>query len=120
MIRKIVCFMTLASGLVIGSVRLSAADDSPLLNTLVRKGVLSDKEAADIQAEAIKETAGVTAGKIVVGDWVKELKFSGDLRIRNQWDERTPIIVGNPNSKTLDSDIPRDRWRFRLRLNADF
>ena len=120
MIRKIVCFMTLASGLMIGSVRLPAADDSPLLNTLVRKGVLSEKEASDIQAEAIKETAGVTAGKIVVGDWVKELKFSGDLRIRNQWDERTPMIVGNPNSKTLDSNIPRDRWRFRLRLNADF
>jgi hypothetical protein len=51
---------------------------------------------------------------------VKELKLSGDLRIRNQWDQRTSMIVGNPASKTLDPNIQRDRWRLPLRLNADF
>src|ERR1700675_4530083 len=90
-----------------------AADDSALLDALVRKGVLTNKEAQDIETEAIKETAGVTAGKIQIGDWVQELKLSGDFRLRNQWDEHTQMIPGNPASKRLDVNIPRDRWRFR-------
>jgi hypothetical protein len=96
------------------------ADDSALLDALVRKGVLTDKEAEEISTEAIKETAGVTAGKIQIGDWVQELKLSGDFRLRNQWDEHTPMVLTNPALKNQDTDIPRDRWRFRLRLNLDF
>src|ERR1700730_5018529 len=97
-----------------------AANDTALLDTLVRKGVLTDKEAQDIEKEAIKETAGVTAGKIKIGDWVEELKLSGDLRLRNQWDEHTQMVLTNPALKNQDTDVPRDRWRFRLRLNLDF
>jgi hypothetical protein len=97
-----------------------AADDSALLDALVRKGVLTNKEAQDIETEAIKETAGVTAGKIQVGDWVEELRLSGDFRLRNQWDEHTPMVLTNPALKNQDTNIPRDRWRFRLRLNIDF
>jgi hypothetical protein len=97
-----------------------AADDSALLDALVRKGVLTDKEAQEINTEAIKETAGVTAGKIQVGDWIQELKLSGDLRLRNQWDEHTPMVLTNPALKNQDTDVERDRWRFRLRLNIDF
>ena len=84
----------------------------------MRKGVLTDKEAQDIETEAIKETAGVTAGKIQIGDWVEELKLSGDFRLRNQWDEHTPMVLTNPALKNQDTDVPRDRWRFRLRLNS--
>src|SRR6185295_16258782 len=76
-----------------------AADDTALLDALVRKGVLTSKEAQDIEAEAIKETVGVTAGKIQIGDWVQELKLSGDLRIRNQWDEHTLMVLTNPALK---------------------
>ena len=94
--------------------------DQALLDALVRKGVLTDKEATDISAEAAKEVATESAGKIQVGDWVKELKLSGDLRIRNQFDQRTPMILTNPRLGAQDSNIPRDRWRFRLRLAADF
>jgi hypothetical protein len=97
------------------------ADDSALLDALVRKGILTNKEAEQIQAETVKETAGASAGKIQVGDWVKELKLSGDLRIRYQWDQRTPMILQpNPLTGPQDIHIQRNRWRFRLRLNADF
>src|ERR1700748_553430 len=94
--------------------------DQALLDALVRKGVLTDKEATDISAEASKEVATESAGKIQVGDGVKELKLSGDLRIRNQFDQRTPMILTNPTLGPQDPNIQRDRWRFRLRLNADF
>jgi hypothetical protein len=97
-----------------------AVNDSALLDALVRKGVLTDKEAEEISTEAIKESAGVTAGKLQVGDWIQELKLSGDFRLRNQWDEHTQMVLTNPALKNQDTDVPRDRWRFRLRLSIDF
>jgi hypothetical protein len=94
--------------------------DQALLDALVRKGVLTEKEATEISAETANQVTTTPGPKIQVGDWVKELKLSGDLRIRNQWDERTPMILSNPKLGAQDVNIPRDRWRFRLRLNADF
>ena len=67
--------------------------DQALLDALVRKGVLTEKEATEISAETANQVAPTPAPKVQVGDWVKELKLSGDLRIRNQWDERTPMIL---------------------------
>src|SRR5271165_1200588 len=58
--------------------------DQALLDTLVRKGVLSEKEAEDISAESAKEAVTTSAAKIQVGDWVQELKIGGDLRLRFQ------------------------------------
>jgi hypothetical protein len=72
--------------------------------------------------------------------WIKELKLSGDLRLRYQWDEEqaqepsaapgiptptpspslknpTPTLTASPNGKNHVAQ--RDRWRFRLRLNAE-
>src|ERR1700726_2277918 len=94
--------------------------DQALLDALVRKGVLTEKEATEISAETAKEVTTGPTDKIKVGDWVKELKLSGDLRIRNQWDQRTPMILTNPLLGAQDRNIQRDRWRFRLRLSADF
>jgi Putative porin len=120
MISKTLYSLALSGSLALAALTARGADDSALLDALVRKGVLTNKEAEQIQAESVKEAAGVTAGKIQVGDWVKELKLSGDLRIRNQWDERTPMVLTNPRLGSQDRNIQRDRWRFRLRLNADF
>jgi Putative porin len=94
--------------------------DQALLDALVRKGVLTDKEANEISAETANQVTTAPGPKIQVGDWVKELKLSGDLRIRNQYDNRTPMILSNPRLGSQDPNIPRDRWRFRLRLSADF
>src|SRR5579863_9646615 len=94
--------------------------DQALLDALVRKGILTDKEATEISAETASEVTTPPVAKIQVGNWLKELRLSGDLRIRNQWDQRTPMILTNPKLGPQDVDIPRDRWRFRLRLNADF
>jgi hypothetical protein len=94
--------------------------DQALLDALVRKGVLTEKEATEISAETASQVATEPASKIQVGDWVKELKFSGDLRIRNQADQRSPMILTNPLLGPQDRNVQRDRWRFRLRLSADF
>jgi hypothetical protein len=100
--------------------RAQSKGDKALLDALVRKGVLTDKEAEEISAETAKEAVSTSVAKIQIGDWVGELKLSGDLRLRNQADQRTPMILTNPLLGPQDRNIDRDRWRFRLRLNADF
>jgi len=94
--------------------------DQALLDALVRKGVLSEKEAEEISAEAAKEPVNTSAAKIQIGDWVQELKIVGDLRTRFQANQRTPMILTNPLLGPQDRNINRDSWRFRLRLSADF
>ena len=122
MIKRALPMLALAA--VLASTNMNAhaqsKGDQALLDALVRKGVLTEKEAAEISAETANQVTTEPAGKIQVGDWVKELKISGDFRIRNQWDQRTPLILTNPKLGPQDVNIPRDRWRFRLRLSADF
>jgi hypothetical protein len=93
--------------------------DQALLDALVKKGVLSEKEAEAISAEAANAVTTPPSNNIKIGDWIKELALSGNLRIRNQWDQRALLILTNPKLGPQDVNIPRDRWRFRLRLNAD-
>jgi Putative porin len=95
-------------------------NDQALLDALVRKGVLTEKEATEISAETANAVAPPPTDIIKVGSWVKEMRLSGDLRIRNQFDQRTPMILTNPRLGSQDVNIPRDRWRFRLRLGLDF
>ena len=94
--------------------------DQALLDALVRKGVLTEKEAEEISAETAKEAATTSAAKIQIGDWVQDLKIGGDFRNRFQADQRTPMILSNPLLGPQDTHVNRDRWRFRLRLTADF
>jgi len=93
--------------------------DQALLNALVKKGVLTEKEASEISAEAANAVSTAPSNNIKIGDWVKQLNIGGDFRIRNQWDQRTPMILTNPKLGPQDVNIQRDRWRFRLRLNVD-
>src|SRR6266481_3528884 len=120
MISKNLYSLALAGSLALATMMARGADDSALLDALVRKGILTNKEAEQIQAESVKQAPAVSAGKIQVGDWVKELRLSGDLRIRYQWDQRQPTVQTNPLLGPQDINIQRNRWRFRLRLNADF
>jgi hypothetical protein len=122
MIKRALPMLTMALALASTGVSTHAQSkgDQALLDALVRKGVLTNKEAEDISADVAKDAINnSSANKIKIGDWVEELRISGDLRIRNQWDERDPMVV-DKGSKTADPHIQRDRWRFRLRLFADF
>jgi hypothetical protein len=100
----------------------SFAADQALLDALVRKGILTDKEAQQIEAEVSKEPETPAPGaesKIKLGDWVKELKLYGDIRLRGQYDVEQPQIPAGPRQTDYPNEFQRWRWRFRLRLNAD-
>jgi Putative porin len=104
----------------------ASADDAALIDALVRKGILTQKEAESIQKEVNEEAAQASQqqnslnGVLKIGNWVNELDLYGDLRIRNYYQNTQNQLPAPPNSKNYDNQIVRDRWRFRLRLNADF
>jgi hypothetical protein len=98
------------------------ADDSALLDVLVKKGILTKQEAEKLEAEVSKEPAPTQGGlenRIKIGDWVQELDLYGDVRFREyyqnfeQQDPRAPVT-------NFDRNIQRQQLRFRLRLDADF
>lgn len=91
-----------------------AQENRALLEALVRKGVLTAAEAEEIQAEVRTEQKGDPKGKLKLSDSVTELALSGELRLRYQYDNRSPQAPEN------DAGQHRSRFRYRLRLNADF
>jgi hypothetical protein len=101
----------------------SAASNEALLDLLVKKKVISSGEADRVAAEIQKEEAGESASKLKLSSSVTELKLSGDLRLRYQYDNRDfqvdPPGVGGDEDRS-PSGSQRSFWRFRLRLNADF
>ena len=127
--------------LFLGFQELAAQDQSnALIDVLVCKKILTEKEADCIRADLIKEKENCSAYKIKLSGPLTELALSGDLRLRFQYDNVDPqvgvfipdadalrehngiVIPNRKNGRFLDPGYgdQRDRWRFRLRLNADF
>ena len=103
--------LALAGVLALGLTLARAQTDSALLDALVKKGVLTDKEAQDIQASDAKQYATTSAGKFALADYIKKLTFYGDGRLRFENIEQhsgysTPYV--------------NDRERYRLRFGLDY
>jgi hypothetical protein len=96
-----------------------AQQDSALLDTLVQKGVLSDKERQDILAKDQKEYNTTALSKINLPSSIKNITFYGDLRLRYEMrDGTTPAGAtgtGGANLTHSDSET-MNRWRYRLRF----
>lgn len=89
-----------------------AQDSGPLIDILVRKGILNDQEAEDIRAELSKDfAANSSAGKMNLGSHLTEFKLGGDVRLRHQ------VETQAPQNGTVTNE--RTRERFRFRFNGD-
>src|SRR5258707_3714383 len=103
-----------------------AADDSALLNALLREGVLSreqvDRVRADLDNQGATTDQGLLGKIKTSGDWVEEIDLYGDLRLRDYFVQQQQQLGAPPASllHQYDSHIQQNRFRFRLRLNADF
>ena len=120
MIAKQICAVTLGGLLTLGAT-IARADDSALLDVLVKKGILTKQEAEKLEAEVSKEPAPTQGGlenKIKIGDWVEELDLYGDMRFREYYQTYENQLP--PAGTAFDRNIQRQRLRFRLRLDADF
>jgi len=120
----------MALGIVGSFAATAVAEDSALIDALVKKGVLKTKEAEQIRAEAAKSKHS-SAGKLDLDASVKSLTLSGDFRVRYNYASGTGIdpttgvpyfgagagsSVLGPNDRTAEQSF----YDMRLRLNADY
>jgi polyhydroxyalkanoate synthesis regulator phasin len=120
MIPKQLCAFALGGLLALTATGVRA-DDSALLDVLVKKGILTKQEAEKLEAEVSKEpppTQGGLENKIKIGDWVQELDLYGDMRFREYYQQYEVQLP--PVGKAYDQNKQNQRIRFRLRLDADF
>jgi hypothetical protein len=95
------------------------AQDSALLDALVKKGVLSDQEAEDIRASDAKDYSMTAASKISLASSIKTITFYGDLRLRYEMRDGTtaPGRTGNGGALLTSGDSEdRNAFRYRLRF----
>jgi hypothetical protein len=99
------------------------ADDSALLDVLVKKGILTQKEAdklaAEVDKEPVQSQTNSLESRLKIGDWVQELDLYGDMRFREAYSTYA-VQLPPDNSGKFDKNIQRQRLRFRLRLDAAF
>src|SRR5258708_19381652 len=80
------------AGLVALTASAAFADDQALIDALVRKGILSQKDAEQIESEVSKNPSLVTppSSPLKLAPWIKELKLDGQLLLRYHWDQEQP------------------------------
>ena len=104
--------------LALSTVTVHAADDDALLNLLVKKHIITQKEATEVRSEltknAEKEAPEDLASKIKLSKSVTELELYGDARVRYE--------IRNGETNVPDTLAPpgdtyqRDRELYRLRI----
>jgi len=87
--------------------QVAQAESDALLNKLVQKGILSQKEAEELAKEGKEEAKKDWVTGAGMPDWIKSVKLYGDFRGR---------FEENSSDNSLYTD--RDRFRYRLRLGA--
>lgn len=105
----------------LGSIAVQAqGDGGPLVEALVKKGVLSSQEGEEIRASMLEDNGSTAGGMLSWGSSaVKGVKLYGDARLRYQWENKQrQNVSGTGNGPSRDQD--RSRYRYRLRLGADY
>ena len=106
--------LAFASALALGA-NAAVAQDSALLDLLVKKKVITDQEAESTRAELAKEYASTSAGKISISTPVQQIRIYGDGRLRYDAREANKLNTAPGASDTASAN----RFLYRLRLGAD-
>ena len=93
-----------------------AQDSGPLIDLLIKKGIVTDQEAEDLRVALVKDfTANTSAGKLNLSAPVVDFKLSGDMRIRYENNGQVPETAAGAAALVNETS----RQRFRFRLNGD-
>jgi hypothetical protein len=110
-----------AALLPVNSVKAQTPGDSALIDALVKKGVLSEREAGEIETQDQRDYNTTAASKISMPSSVKNITFYGDLRLRYEQRDGT-IASGSAITPTgtISHGDSEDlsRWRYRLRFGV--
>ena len=86
---------------------LHGQDSNALLDLLVKKKLITEKEANEVRTELIKDTKATSTGKWKLSTPITELELYGDARLRYE--------IRNGETQSDDTQ-QRNRERYRLRL----
>lgn len=86
---------------------LHGQDSNALLDLLVKKKLITEKEANEVRTELSKDTKATSAGKWKLSTPITELELYGDARLRYE--------IRNGETQSDDTQ-QRNRERYRLRL----
>ena len=90
---------------------VQAQSEDALINKLLEKGILTQKEAQDLKSEA-SQTNLVSASKWKLNDAIKNIGLFGDLRLRYEY-RGAENVSGSGGS---GSSYVRDRFRYAARV----
>jgi polyhydroxyalkanoate synthesis regulator phasin len=100
-------WLALLGGALLTAGTVFAQDSGPLIDLLVKKGIVTDQEGEQLRADLVKDfAANSSAGKLNVSASLSELRISGDVRVRYEYRQGQ-----NPTGDNVD----RNRFRYRLR-----
>lgn len=109
--------LALVGGIALTSATAVAQDSGPLIDLLVKKGLINDQEAEELRTDLTKDfAANTSAGKLSLGSHLTEFKLGGDVRLRHQYQ----TTRDQETATTTPASTNRTRERFRFRLGADF
>jgi hypothetical protein len=109
-------WLALLGGALIAVTPALAQDSGPLLDLLVKKGIVTDQEAEELRADLVKDfVANSSAGKLNLSSALSEFKLSGDLRMRYEYNAQ----VGETATGAATTTSETSRQRFRFRFNGD-
>ncbi|MBS0633555.1 MAG: putative porin [Verrucomicrobia bacterium] len=92
-----------------------AQDSGPLIDLLVKKGLVTDQEAEELRVDLVKDfVANTSAGKLNLSSSLSEFKISGDLRMRHQYETQAPALAAGSTAAKVTNERVRERFRFRL------
>lgn len=92
------------------SLPVAANELGPLVDLLVRKGIITLQEAETVRAELALEFADTSAGKMEIAEDVRHFELTADARIRHQYEDVTKAGASEGQH--------RSRLRYRLKLGA--
>jgi len=92
----------------LGTTPAEAQSVDSLLDKLVEKGVLTNKEAKTLREEADKDFTKAYSSKSGMPEWVTSMTWKGDLRLRTEHIKGTEL-----------NSVDRTRYRYRLRYGAE-
>lgn len=108
-------WLALLGSALLATTPLFAQDSGPLIDLLLRKGIVTDQEAEDLRAELVKDFAVNTpAGKLDISTRATKFTLAGDVRVRFQYDNEVANNFANPPGTGYNNDRSRYRYRFRF------
>src|SRR6202011_3853564 len=121
MLTKKFALIAVLAGFIVPSMSMFAQDAGALLDLLVKKKLISDKEAEEVRAELTKQVSETSGGKWKLSTPITEIELYGDIRLRYQYNggqttDNSPLGARANGTAGHDDWQERSRERYRLRL----